>query len=672
MSGGRRPPARRRSAARAPLLGLLALLAASLAAGPADALDRAGRDALARAMRAGDEGAWSFAEKLVSRVDDSLATAFVAWRELRERKDVPFRRYRDFLARHPDWPDSDGRLRAAAEGSIRADDDPAAVRRFFDDSPPTTAAGREAHALALLEAGETTDAARAARGAWRTGRFSAGGEAAFLARLGDLLRDDDHAARLDALLWAGRIAEARRMKPRVSAGLWRLAEARVLLQTSTPGVDGAVDRVPEALKGSAGLAYDRLMWRQRKERYDDVVELLRAAPDPEDHGASFWKLRAFHVRRLIGERAHASAYRLAKGHGQSEGAGFADGEWLAGWLALRFLDQPDTALRHFARMWGGVGRPISRSRAAYWAGRAAEAAGDRTTAGSWYGRAALHATAYYGQLALETLNEEPPAPRPAPAPGAAARAAFERKEATRVVRMATEAGLQDRADQHVLALGDAAATAEELALVAALADEAGRPDLTLAVGKRALWRGLVAEDIAFPLPPVDGFDPESRDHGVPAELVLAVGRQESEFDPDAESPAGAVGLLQLLPSTARSVAREAGVAYSPSRLRADPAYNLDLGRRYLARQIADFGSVPLAVAAYNAGPYRVRAWLTEIGDPREGAVDPIDWIELLPFAETRNYVQRVLESREVYRRRFAPSGDAARIDPPPAKPREAT
>lgn len=620
--------------------------------GSAAALEQGEAQTLARALRAGEEGSWSFAARLAQDISDPLAADIIEWRYLLEGTPAPFDRYARFLARNSEWPRA-SRLRLLAESAIDEDDDAAGVRAFFAGRAPQSARGKLRYGEALAAGGDRKAAAPHLRAAWRMASLSGAEEQAFLARHGTLLTAEDHAIRLDTAIWDERYAEARRMRPRVSEAQWRLADARLRLRGNESGVDAAVNRVPASLRDDPGLIYDRLRWRHQRERYADAQAILMEEVEITGRHADWWRLRSSYIRRAMADREWTTAYRLAARHGQVERESFADAEWLAGWLSLRYIRQPATALAHFERMWNEVGRPISRARAAYWAGRAAEELGDPALTKRWYGRAAEYHIAFYGQLALDKLGYDMPALRAMPVIGPADREAFARQDTVRIVRMLIMADAASLADEFVAQLGADAVTVRDLTLVADLAREAERPDLLVRIGKEAMWRGLVVEPIAFPVPAVAGLDRASEMGGIGTDLALALARQESEFKIDVTSRAGAMGLMQLMPGTAQIVARQLGLPYNASRVRNDPAYNVALGRAYIGGQIEAFGDPVLAIAAYNAGPGRVREWLSTIGDPRSDAIDRLDWIELLPFAETRNYVQRVLENQALYNRLLA-------------------
>ena len=428
--------------------------------------------------------------------------------------------------------------------------------------------------------------------------------------------------------------------------------ARLALQTQSPGVDGAVRAVAADLQDDPGLLYDRIRWRRLKRLDEGARELLLEPPDHLGRPDRWWFERSLQIRRAIERRDFDQAYRLASRHGQLRGGDYAEAEWLSGWLALRFTSRPKSAFRHFVRLYDRVVAPVRQARAAYWAGRAAAAQGDKAGAIAWYRRAATHSASYYGQLALGELGGEDVA-EGLSEPTDQDRAAFEAQELAEVARMLIAVGDQRILDNFLDELANQATTAMEIGLIADYANAAGRPALLARIGRNAAFKGKVHEKSAFPIPKIKGLLQPAA--SVEPSLLLGVARQESMFRFEAASHAGAKGLLQLIPSTARNVARRTGVDYDPDRLLADPDYNAFLGGHYLKSLIERFdGEVAMALAGYNAGPLRVKRWVELHGDPRDGdRYDLIDWIELIPFQETRNYVQRVLEGYGVYKRRLA-------------------
>jgi len=568
------------------------------------------------------------------------------------------------IGRHPDWPALDA-LRRRAEELMPVTLAPGQVIAWFDADPPATGLGGQRLGEALIAAGRAADGAAALRKAWIDGNFTRRDERAFLARHKALLDTEAHAARLDRLLWDGNRRAARRMLGRVDAAHKRLGVARLYLIEQHGGVDNAIARVPDALKNDPGLIYERVRWRRLK-GFDERARELLFDPTVESsinlgRPRKWWRERNIQVREALDDGHITDAYRLASRHGQTAKGAVAEAEWLAGWIALRFLTEPRVALEHFTTMRGVVGYPISVARAAYWAARAAAADGQAAAAQKWYRDAARHPTTFYGQLALAALGDDHLALVPDPVAARAVVAAFEGRELARVARILGELGEDKLMRRFARRLADIVTVPAEHALVAGLGPDYGLHHVGLAAAKRSARSGVTLADAAYPTP----FDSSALTgirNAPELALVLGVARQESEMNPRAISSAGARGLIQLLPATAKRMARTLRVKYSRARLTQDPAYNLRLGSVYLAGLLKRYnGAYALALAGYNAGPNRVKRWLRANGDPRTGEVDPIDWIEMIPFHETRNYVQRVLENTQIYRHHLSDPDDRPKL-----------
>ena len=627
------------TALRAGLLAALLLAQAAVAEAPrplAVALD---------AMRAGD---WARAARL-AQADGPAAADVIEWHRLRAGRGTAAE-VTAFLARNPDWPGLP-LLRRRSEEAIAAAD-PATVRAFFAARAPQTGAGALAHAARLEAAGETGAAEAEVVRAWRTLPLSEETHARFLARHGARLAPH-HVARLDMALWQGWEENARAMLPLVPEGWRRLAAARLALHQDAPGVDARIAAVPEALADDPGLAFERFAWRMRRGRDGDAAALLLARSDSAaalGDPARWAPLRRTLARLLMQDGRDALAYEVAATHHTTAAAGYAHAalEWQAGYLALRRLDRPAQAVAHFRRFAQAVETPISRARAGYWLGRAQEAAGDAEAAAAAYARAAAHQTSFYGLLAAERAGlpfDAALAARGAPPDWRGA--AFTESSVYRAGVQLLAAGERDLGERFLTHLVESL-PAGEAARLGAMLEEIGAPHVAVRVGKRAARRGLVLPGPYYALHPMR----ETR-LPVPAELALAIARRESEFDPAVVSPAGARGLMQVMPGTARDLAAELGLAYDHDRLLTDWRYNARLGAAYLAELVARFDGNPVLVAAaYNAGPSRALRWIETLGDPRAPGVDIVDWIEAIPFRETRAYVMRVTESLPVYRARL--------------------
>ena len=622
-------------------------------------LDEAGWRAFRAALDAASRGKWEQAAGSGERAGHTLASAVIEWRRLRSLDaDISFAEIESFLEAHPDWPDRATLIRRAEELMPETYPDRAA-RAWFARFPPLTGPGKQRLAEAMIADGEIDAGRKLLRKAWIGGDFPEDLERRFLGRHRRALGAGDHNRRLDRLLWDERRGAARRLLRHAGEAKRRLGEARLRLMERRRGVDWAIRQVPRDLRDHPGLVFERVRWRRRAGNDAGARDLLLDRPAELIRPGKWWPEQRYQVREAIKRGLFDKAYAIASRHGQTAGGPFSEAEWLAGWLALRFLNRPDAAAGHFQAMYDRVRFPISRARAAYWRGRAAEASGDGTLAAEWFRRAARHPTAFYGQLAGRALSLENrfPDAEPAAAPGEHER--FEASPPVQAARLLGEVEDFETMRTFVTHLSRRARTPGEHLLVSRLGLAYGAPHISVAAAKRAWRNGVPLMAESWPL----AFGAEDVAHlsGAPElPLLLGLARQESEMDPQAVSRSGAMGLMQLMPATARQVSRELGLAYSRSRLRGDRRYNIALGSAYLAELLETFdGNEALALAAYNAGPNRVREWLRTYGDPRSGRVDPIDWIELVPYAETRNYIQRVLESAEVYRHRLKGVRDTA-------------
>jgi len=603
---------------------------------------------LGRALAEAAAGNWAGAF-LVAQNAGPLAVALVEWHRLRAGEG-DWRAVLDFASVHPDWPGIAWKFRQAEEDLVAAAPPPSVVIAFFADHPPATTEGALALLAAHVASGDRDAAADLARRIWRSRDLDPAQQAALVAGHSATLAPL-HAERLDNLLWRGAADQVARLLPLMGPGHARLAAARLGLRNRVDGVNALIGAVPAALASDPGLAHDRFQWRLAAGLHDSAADLmLERSVSRESLGRpdAWARGRALLARRALSEGNPRLAYRLAAGHRLEDGAQFADLEWLAGFVALRRLDDPATALRHFQTLRVRVGTPISLARAGYWEGRAHAALGDTEGAQAAYAFAAEHQTTFYGMLAAEAagMSMDPVLAGTEPVPDWRA-APFRQSSVLQAALLLREAGEWHLARRFVLHLAQSL-SAEELGALAHTAMAFDEPNWAVNVAKIAAQRGHVLPRVLFP---VTGLTQLGLP--VPAELVLAIARQESEFDRRAVSPADARGLLQVLPGTAQMMATRMGVEYSEPRLTEDGPYNARLGAEYLAQLSEEFGrSWVLVAAGYNAGPGRPRRWIQDLGDPRDPSVDPVDWIESVPFAETRNYIMRVMEALWVYRARL--------------------
>ncbi|WP_353049798.1 lytic transglycosylase domain-containing protein [Lutimaribacter degradans] len=595
------------------------------------------------AMRNGD---WATAHALAERAG-APAGDMVEWFRLRDGQGS-LAEAAAFLSRNADWPGL-ALLRKRSE-AVAEDASNTEILEFFAEAPPQTGAGALAHARALAAAGRLGDAQAGLVLAWRTMGLTSAEHDAFLAAHQDLLMPH-HEARLDMALWRGMTGDAERMLPLVSPDWQALAQARLALRAGRNGVNLLIDAVPERLQDDPGLAYERFNWRVRNGATDGALEMIaeRSHSAPGLGRPESWAgWRRYLARAEMRAGRADTAYALAASHWLTEGASYADLEWLSGYLALRYMNEPDLALDHFQRFRAAVETPISLGRAGYWIGRAQEALGDTQAATLAYTQGAAHQTSFYGLLAAER-GGIPPDPdlageetfpdwRDAP---------FTKASVYRAGILALNSGQLSLAERFFIHLAETLDKVQ-LGQLGQMAQDLGQPHLAVMIGKAGAARGLTLPGPYYALHPMKEMKAP-----VPTELALAIARRESEFDPNVVSGAGAQGLMQLMPATAAEVARGLDLDHQGDRVLRDPSYNAILGNAYLGQLATRFdGNVVMVAAAYNAGPSRPIRWMQEHGDPRAGTVDMIDWIEHIPFRETRNYVMRVTESLPVYRARL--------------------
>jgi soluble lytic murein transglycosylase len=635
---------------RSALLGLLLPLCLWSSPAPASTFEGVSDGEARQAQQifaAIDNDRWTAAERLTAHVHDRVLAKLVTWLDLqRPQSGHGFDEIAAFVDANPDWP----RQRVL---TLRAEDvmdgvADAELAAWFSRHEPISPLARLRAADLLFAAGKAAEARARVEEAWIDGNFSDEDAAKVLAKYGSMLSTADHIRRTDRLLWSGESEQAVHMLPLLTSGWRLLVEARLKLAAGAPGAARALDAVPQSLRNNGGLLFDRMRWRLSRGDRDGAIAIMESAADNLGQPERWWPYRQVLARYLLEQGDPEHAYRLAAGHALATGTNAAEAEFLTGWIALRFTRHPELALPHFIRLHDLSQRPVSSSRGAYWAARAAHDMGDETTARQWFSVAAQYPTTFYGQLAAaEPGIEAPPHPEPEAVTSASDMAAFRSQELVRAIFVLNAAGEDDLVKTFFVTLANRAATLESDVLLADLAERIGRPDLGVAIAKIASYSNIWMMRAGYPLTRVP------RNAGAEQALLLAITRQESAFDTDAVSPTGARGLMQLEPGTAAQIARKLGLSFTIKRLTANGYYNVTLGQAYLDDLIARFdGSYVLAIAAYNAGPARVSQWLAQFGDPRSSTVDTVDWIEKIPFGETRDYVQRVLENLQVYRLRI--------------------
>ena len=596
----------------------------------------------------------------VGRTDEALrqvadiapiAQDIVRWQALRSGHGS-LDDYIEFLDTKSHWPLLNTVQRQAEE--LIANTSTTKILAFFENRAPVSETGLLAKVFALRDAEKANDAEAMAVALWRENTLSGESELRLIRAFEPALASH-HEARLDMLLWQGDRAAATRHLNRVNSGAQAVARARIALQERANGVDALVAAVPDTLQHHPGLMHDRFEFRMRAGNYDGAGDLIiEQSRRPEGLGdADAWgRRRIFLVRTAMSDGDFQRAYDLATPHGLQDGLNFVDLAFLAGFIALIHLEQPEAALEHFRALRVRSSSPISLGRAGYWEGRAHEALGDGISAQAAYEFGAEHQSSFYGQMAADRLGMSlDPALVHGPTYPDWRETSLAQSDLLEAALLLREAGQWHEARRFLLFLARQLDTEAELGALGDLMLAIGEPNFALNVAKIAVQSEIVLPRAYFPL-----TDLTQADLPAPMDLVKAIARRESEFDPAVVSPADARGLMQVLPGTGQMMARKLGVPFQASDLTGNPGLNARLGAAYLSELRDEFGpSLALVAAGYNAGPGRPRQWIPRLGDPRDASVDFVTWVESVPFSETRNYIMRVAESLVIYRSRLAGS-----------------
>jgi soluble lytic murein transglycosylase len=586
-------------------------------------------------------------------ISDPVAKKLAEWIILRsEDNGASVERYRAFITANPSWP-SQTFLRRRLEAALWDDHrDDATASSWFENESPLSAKGKFALARVLIGRGERANAERLVRDAWRNDGMSEVTENAALDLFGALLTPGDQKARMDFFLYdTEEDAAALRAAKRLGSDEVVLAKARIASVRKSSNAKALLEAVPHELHGDAGYIFNKIQLLRREEKFAEAAQLMMSAPrDPNRlyNVDQWWIERRLLARKMLDIGENRTAYLIARDAAlPTRDIYKTEQEFTAGWIALRFLADPATAAQHFARIGVGSVNPTTLARAGYWQGRAAEAAGHSQEARADYTAAAEQSTSYYGQLARAKLGlpqielNGPPAARGH---------GIERLEIVRAVQLLYALGEREIAIPIFADMGDNG-DADALVGLGELASRYGDARGMLLMGKAALNRGLPFDFYAYPvsgIPPFRSIGPE-----VEQSVIFAIARQESAFNPAVVSPAQAYGLMQVTPDAGRYVCKKYSVNFDLGRMKNDPVYNAALGAAELGGLLEDYrGSYIMTFAAYNAGRGSVKKWIDRYGDPRDPRVDAVDWVEQIPFSETRNYVERIMENLQVYRARF--------------------
>lgn len=615
------------------------------------------------ALGASKDRDWSRVRRLESQITDKTAKDILKWIAASKNPKSSFSEINYVAHTLSDWPRMTG-IKSTGETMIfETRQSPQKTFDWFKGQDPVSGEGRAALARAFFRSGNEAEGRKWLQKAWRESKLTRDRQRALYREFQSRLTQEDHIARADHLIWLGRshFGKVQGLLPLMPQAERNLMDARMRVASNRSGMDAAIKRVPPRLQNDPGLLFERARWRRRKQTktYALPMYLQIASPAISESGKKrTWREKKIMAYWAIEKKRYRDAYRLTQNLGLTRGAAFAESEFLAGWLALTKLNQPQKAQEHFQRLKSGVSFPVSLSRASYWLGRSHDAM-NSVQSNVHYADAAKFSNTFYGFLAGERLGSQgrivtlPYESNPTHLMGQ-----FEADPRVRAMHLLGEAQEERYFTQFAFHLDDVLATPEHLTLLAGLSKKYGYMKPSLRAAKQASrFQGMLTES-GYPMPPAIMSLPSHFDKA----FVLAIARQESEFNHRAVSHARAYGLMQMINATARSTARKHRIPYNRSRMTRDIDYSARLGALHLHDLLRDYdGSYIMAAVAYNAGPRRVRQWTQTYGDPRKGQIDPVDWLESIPFSETRNYVQRVMENTQVYRARMNGNTAANRV-----------
>lgn len=606
-----------------------------------------------KGLKAAERRRWSELDQHIKKLKDPTAINLLKWVRAARDPNVSFKDITYVVQELPTWPRMTS-IQAKAESIMF--DTPQSARKtieWFQGREPISGEGRAALARAHFKQHDKDSGNLWLKSAWRDSRLTRNRQKTLFKEYRSKLTKEDHAIRADHLIWQGRRfhASAEALLPHMDKGQRALMNARIRTSSNRSGMDAAIKSVPANLKNDAGLLHERAKWRRRKKTKDYALPIYLQITTPPVNKTGqnvVWKEKRIMLRWAIEHKKYNEAYQLATNHGLMRGASFAEAEFTAGWLALTKLGQAQRAAQHFETLKNGVSLSVSLSRAAYWQARAAETLGD-ASARAYYAEASTYTNTYYGQLAADKIGGGfSQISLPIEDDTTGLKPSFESDQRVRAMHLLGETSEERYFTNFAYHLDDVFNDKRELSLLSQLAKDYGYMRPSLRAAKQSARFQSMLTDSGYPL--IEEIEALPSKFDIP--FVYAIARQESEFEFNVVSSAKAYGMMQMIDSTAKYTARKHRIPYSTSKLTADRDYSAKLGALHLHDLLNQFdGSYILAAAAYNAGPHRSKQWIKKYGDPRKPGVDAIDWVESIPFSETRNYVQRVMENMQVYRAR---------------------
>ena len=600
-------------------------------------------------LKSGDQKKWARSIKGIEKINDEVARKIIIWRWLTADDGIATKKQlEDFYESSKAWPKIK-KIKAKIESKKLANDIKKTLD-WFQENPPISPIAKIKLSEILIKNKFIEEGNWLLKESWVKNSFSYSEEKYILKNYKNIITNPDNAKRLEHLIWKRQWGSANRQLKRVSKDIKQFSIAKIKLSRRRGNVDQAIKNVPKNLINHESLIYERIKWRRKARLEKSSLELLLSYNGEYSYPKKWWREVNYHTRKQLSYKNYKVATKILEQYNLSSKRYLSDSQWLAGWLSLTFNKDPQSAYKYFSNMFLEVKTPISKARASYWAGQASEKLGNKDDLRIWYERAAAFPATFYGQLALKKINRELFLPTQNIEFNQDELKKFKESELVRALIILLH--IQERKLSRIFSmhLVDQAKNTKDILMLSKILNDFNKVSLSIFVGKKAIYNNIYIPSLNFPVPKKELMNLINKNTEIPVPVTLAITRQESAFDVKAKSRAGARGLMQLMPRTARITAKKNNYKYKRIYLTAKPAYNVKIGSFYFKEMLNKFnGSYVLALAAYNAGPSRVNRWLKTYGDPRKNEIDPVTWMELIPISETRNYVQRVIEGIYMYR-----------------------
>ena len=600
-------------------------------------------------LKSGDQKKWARSIKGIEKINDKVARKIIIWRWLIANDGVSSKKdLENFYQSSTTWPKIN-KVKAKIE-SKKVTNDIKKTLDWFQENPPITPIAKIKLSEILIKNNFIEEGNWLLKEAWVNNSFSYSEEKYILKSYKNIITNSENTKRLENLIWKRQWSSANRQLKRVSSDIKQFSIAKIKLSRRRGNVDQAIKNVPKSLINEESLIYERVKWRRKARLEKPSLELLLSYYGEYSYPKKWWREVNYHTRKQLSYKNYKLATKILEQYNLSSKDYLSEAQWLAGWLSLTFNKDPKSAYKYFSKMFLEVKTPISKARASYWAGKASEEIGNREDLKIWYERAAAFPATFYGQLALKKLNRELFLPAQSIEFNQNEFKKFKENELVRALILLLQVENRKLSRIFAMHLVTQAKNTKDILMLSKILNDFNQVSFSIFVGKKAIYNNIYIPSLNFPVPNTELMNLINKNTEIPLPVTLAITRQESAFDTKAKSRAGARGLMQLMPRTARITAKKNNYKYKRIYLTSRPAYNVSIGSFYFKEMLNKFnGSYVLALAAYNAGPSRVNRWLKTYGDPRKNEIDPVTWMELIPISETRNYVQRVIEGIYMYR-----------------------